>query len=389
MPAISIQRLEKVYGGSVVALHRIDLQVRDGEFLVILGPSGCGKTTTLRCVAGLEQPSGGTIYIGDRCVYSAASGIDLQPRERNIGMIFQSYALYPHMTVFDNVAFGLKVRHVPKEEIKKRVTEALGMVELTGFENRRPNRLSGGQQQRVAVARTIAAGPDVLLFDEPLSNLDPELRVSVRGHLKKVHRRIGATSLFVTHDQQEAMVLADRMAVMDGGVIAQTDHPQQVYSFPATPFVAEFTGNPKTNLIAGEVYVGDERALLVPERDPYCFIPLTEDSRAFRGRRVIFHVRPEDLEIISHPTENEGSLPIMAIMQEGAQVLVHLRFGDGSDQLIARGSFSDFAAIRRDSRVGLRFRRGNIFDPDTGRLASSFGFGGQPAAHRQYRYPSE
>ena len=380
MPSIEIRNLTKIYGAAVSALKGIDLSVADGEFLVILGPSGCGKTTTLRCVAGLEQPASGSIHFGERCVYSESDGIDLPPRERNVGMIFQNYALYPHMTVFDNVAFGLKVRKLSKPEITRRVQEALSVVELTGFEKRRPKQLSGGQQQRVAVARTIAADPDILLFDEPLSNLDPELRVSVRTQLRKVHDRIGATSLFVTHDQQEAMILADRMAVMDRGSIVQIDHPQRIYSFPATPYVAEFTGNPKTNLIKGEVHVTEGRALLVPERDPYCFIPLPESALQHRGRQVIFHVRPEDLEIVRQPTEDEGSLPVIAVMQEGAQTYVHLRYGDGTAQLIAKGSPTDFREIARGSRVGLRFRRGNIFDPETEQLADSFGYDGQLAA---------
>jgi multiple sugar transport system ATP-binding protein len=288
-------------------------------------------------------------------------------------MIFQSYALYPHMTVFQNVAFGLKVRRVEREEMNARVREALEVVELTGFENRRPKQLSGGQQQRVAVARTIAANPEILLYDEPLSNLDPELRVSVRAHLKQIHRRIGATSLFVTHDQQEAMILADRMAVMDRGVIAQIGHPQHIYTYPATAFVAEFTGDPKTNLIRGEVHVAEGRPLLVPERDPYCFIPLGKEALDMRGREVIFHVRPEDLELTATPTEDEGSLAVMAVMQEGARTYAHLRFGEGSGQLIARDGAGGFPGVSRGTRVGLRFRRGNIFDPETGQLAASFG----------------
>lgn len=380
MPAITITGLRKVFDGKVLALDDVDLEVGDGEFLVILGPSGCGKTTTLRSVAGLEQPDSGTIQIGEEIVFSAARGIDLPPRERNVGMIFQSYALYPHMTVFQNVAFGLRVRRFEKAEIERRVAEALSVVDLTGFERRKPRQLSGGQQQRVAVARTIAANPEVLLFDEPLSNLDPELRVSVRNHLKIVHRRLGATSLFVTHDQHEAMVLADRIAVMDRGAIVQIDRPQMVYNRPLTPFIAEFTGNPKTNLIRGEVHVADGRSLLVPEVDPYCFIPIDKELAGRRGQEVIFHVRPEDLEIVKSPSDDEGKLSVLAVMQEGAQALVHLRFGDGLDQLIAKGSPQQFAGVKRGDHVGLRFRRGNIFDPATDRISESFGY--QLAARR-------
>ncbi len=373
MPAIRIEQLKKSYG-EVAALKGIDLEVAEGEFLVILGPSGCGKTTTLRCIAGLEEPSEGFVYLGDECVFSRSSGIDVPPRERHVGMIFQNFALYPHMNVFQNVAFGLKVRHIDKVEIEARVTEALKIVELTGFEKRLPKHLSGGQQQRVAVARTIAANPKVLLYDEPLSNLDPELRVSLRAHLREVHDRLGATSVYVTHDQQEAMVLADRIAVMDDGIIAQIGDPQGIYHYPQTTFVAEFTGNPKTNLIKGEVHSSVDRTLLIPEADPYCFVPIGEEFRPFAGKDVVFHVRPEDLELVPAPSEEEGKLPVLAIMPEGPYVYVHLRFGEGSGQLIARGRANDLGQIRRGDPVGLRFRRGNLFDVYTGQIETSFGF---------------
>jgi len=385
MPEVLFDRVEKRFN-EVIAVRDLTLDVPDGEFLVILGPTGCGKTTMLRCVAGLERPSGGKIRIGDRYVFSGPAGIDLPPRDRDIGMVFQHYALYPHMTVYQNIAFGLKMRGLSRGEVARRAGEALEIVELTGFENRRPRSLSGGQQQRVALARTIAARPRVLLFDEPLSSLDPELRSSVRDHLKKVHAAVGATSLYVTHDQSEAMILADRVAVMKDGGLLQIGDARDIYSFPRTVAVAEFTANPRTNLLKGEVHRAAHGLLLVPEADPYCFVPLPEECAPYAGRVVTVHVRPEDLEIVPHPGEEMGRLTLLALMPEGATLFVHLRFGERSGQLLARAPFGELRPLTRGQRVGLRFRRGNIFSVETERLAGSFGFG-EDSPRREAQLP--
>jgi multiple sugar transport system ATP-binding protein len=373
MSGIEIRSVGKWFG-TVPALGDIDLHVAPGEFMVLLGPSGCGKTTLLRCIAGVEQPTSGEVYLDGRQVFSREERIEVPPKDRDTGIVFQSYALYPHMTVFQNVSFGLRVRKFQKERIRRRVREALKLVELEGFEDRYPRHLSGGQQQRVAVARTIVAHPSFLLFDEPLANLDPMLRVSLRAHLKRLHRQMGSTSLYVTHDQGEAMVLADRIAVMQQGSIEQIGTPHEVYHFPATVAVADFTGNPKTNLIQGEIHDTGERILLVPDSDPYCFIALSEECRAFAGEEVVLHTRPEDVDIRTELSEDEGRVPVIVVMHEGAHTLVHMYLGEDTRQIIARYGQEQRPEVQRGQEVQLRFRRGNIYDPATGQLRGSFGY---------------
>lgn len=246
MANIQFKDIRKSYG-DVAVVHGISLDIRDGEFIVIVGPSGCGKSTLLRMVAGLEQITSGELIIGERVVNN------LEPKDRDCAMVFQNYALYPHMTVFDNMAYGLKIRGVPKDEIERRVNEAAKMLELGGLLARRPRQLSGGQRQRVAMGRAIVREPSVFLFDEPLSNLDAKLRVQTRLQIQKLHRRLKTTSLYVTHDQVEAMTLAHRMIVMNAGRAEQVGTPQEVYDDPETMFVANFIGSPPMNLVHGRV----------------------------------------------------------------------------------------------------------------------------------------
>ncbi|NUO87152.1 MAG: sn-glycerol-3-phosphate import ATP-binding protein UgpC [Cupriavidus sp.] len=243
MAKLSLRNVQKTYAGGAQVVHGIDMEIADGEFIVIVGPSGCGKSTLLRMVAGLETITGGEIHIGDKVVNQ------LEPAERDIAMVFQNYALYPHMSVYDNMAYGLKIRGMAKAEIAQRVNHAAGILELAPLLERKPRQLSGGQRQRVAMGRAIVREPAVFLFDEPLSNLDAKLRVQMRLELKELHRRLGTTSLYVTHDQVEAMTLADRMMVLNAGRVEQIGTPLEVYARPASTFVAGFIGSPPMNLI--------------------------------------------------------------------------------------------------------------------------------------------
>ena len=298
MAAITLSHLLKTYGAGAKAntvIHDLSASIADGEFVVIVGPSGCGKSTLLRMVAGLEDISGGTISIGERVVN------DLEPAERDIAMVFQNYALYPHMSVFDNMAYGLKIAKRPLEEIKARVDKAAGILELSHLLQRKPRELSGGQRQRVAMGRAIVRQPQVFLFDEPLSNLDAKLRAQTRLEIQKLHRELGITSLFVTHDQVEAMTLAQRMIVMNGGHMEQFGTPEEVYNRPASTFVASFIGSPPMNLLK--------------------HAPGTPDGQ-------ILGIRPEHLDIT--PTAQAGGWTLIADTVEllGAERLVHARLGD-------------------------------------------------------------
>lgn len=300
MAAISFKNIVKRYGaGKVVnqVIHDVSAEILDGEFVVIVGPSGCGKSTLLRMVAGLEEISDGTISIGGRVVN------DLEPAERDIAMVFQNYALYPHMSVFDNMAYGLKIAKVPKDEIRSRVEKAAGILELMPYLDRKPRALSGGQRQRVAMGRAIVRQPQVFLFDEPLSNLDAKLRAQTRLEIQKLHRELGITSLFVTHDQVEAMTLAQRMIVMHGGVMEQFGTPQEVYNKPATTFVASFIGSPPMNLLK--------------------HVPGMQAG-------TIFGVRPEHIDV----GQGDWQLVVEAVELLGAERLLYCRLGQ--DTLIVR-----------------------------------------------------
>ena len=308
MASIEFSEVRKTYGTNQV-VHGISLKVDDGEFVVLVGPSGCGKSTLLRMVAGLEEITSGTIRIGDRVVN------DLEPKDRDCAMVFQNYALYPHMSVYDNMAYGLKIRKFPKEDIDKRVHAAAAILELEGFLKRKPRELSGGQRQRVAMGRAIVREPAVFLFDEPLSNLDAKLRVQTRLEIQKLHRRLSTTSLYVTHDQVEAMTLAQRMIVMNAGRAEQVGTPDDVYSRPATTFVASFIGSPPMNLFEGRL---EPDGLSFAARDGVkVVLPMSMGSLA--GRELILGVRPEHLLL------DGGNLPMQVETVEmlGAEHLIH------------------------------------------------------------------
>ncbi|WP_243026806.1 ABC transporter ATP-binding protein [Thermus albus] len=285
-------RLEHVWKrfGKVVAVKDFNLETEDGEFVVFVGPSGCGKTTTLRMIAGLEEVSEGRIYIGDRLVN------DVPPKDRDIAMVFQNYALYPHMNVYENMAFGLRLRRYPKEEIDRRVKEAARILKIEHLLNRKPRELSGGQRQRVAMGRAIVREPKVFLMDEPLSNLDAKLRVEMRAEIAKLQRRLGVTTIYVTHDQVEAMTLGQRIVVMKDGEIQQVDTPLNLYDFPANRFVAGFIGSPSMNFIRAGVEVQGERVYLVAPGFRVRANPvLAQALRPYGGKEVWMGIRPEHL----------------------------------------------------------------------------------------------
>jgi multiple sugar transport system ATP-binding protein len=289
MATVSLKNLQKRYG-SVSVVHGIDLEIADREFVALVGPSGCGKSTTLRMIAGLEEISGGDIRIGERVVN------DLPPRSRNISMVFQSYALYPHMTVKENMGFSLKIAGRPQDEIEKRVAEAAQILSLGELLERRPSQLSGGQRQRVAMGRAIVRNPDVFLFDEPLSNLDAKLRTQMRTEIKKLHARVQSTVIYVTHDQVEAMTLSDRIVIMRDGYIEQVGTPDEVFKRPATRFVAGFIGSPPMNLVEatvddGQIRFGFGASLPVPRQFK---------QAVSAGQKVVFGLRPDDIYPSGH-----------------------------------------------------------------------------------------
>ena len=309
MAEVQLKEVDKVYDGDVHAVQDLSLEVSDGEFLVLVGPSGCGKTTALRMVAGLETITDGTISIGERVVN------DLTPKERDIAMVFQNYALYPHLSVADNIAFGLRIRKTPKRVVDERVAWAGRLLDLTPYLARKPKELSGGQRQRVAMGRAIVREPQVFLMDEPLSNLDAKLRVQMRAEIAKLQHKLGTTTIYVTHDQVEAMTMGDRVAVMSMGVLQQIDRPQQLYDEPANLFVASFIGTPPMNLFRGKVRIEDDDVFVDVGTTA---LPVRCDAiRALDGRAVVVGMRAEDL----HPAAARPELPTLDATVELVEAL--------------------------------------------------------------------
>jgi multiple sugar transport system ATP-binding protein len=322
---VTLQDVGKVYADGTRAVTGLNLQIADGEFLVLVGPSGCGKTTALRMVAGLEDISEGEVRIGDRVVNRVPS------RDRDVAMVFQSYALYPHLTVRDNIGFGLQLRKLPKDEINRRVTEAARVLGLEDHLGRKPRNLSGGQRQRVAMGRAIVREPQAFLMDEPLSNLDAKLRVQMRAEIARIQRRLGVTTIYVTHDQVEAMTLGDRVAVMRKGLLQQVDHPQVLYDHPLNLFVAGFIGSPAMNLLGGRVeesdgaivfVLGSQRITAPPE-----LLARRPALRSYVGREVVVGIRPEDIEdaalVRGAAAGNRLTSTVDLVESMGSEVLVH------------------------------------------------------------------
>jgi multiple sugar transport system ATP-binding protein len=355
MARVTLEGVRKIYeekGAAQVAVHGIDLAIDDGEFVVLVGPSGCGKSTTLRMVAGLESVSSGTIRIGDRVVN------DVPARDRDIAMVFQNYALYPHMTVYENLAFALRLRKQPHDVIESRVRTAAGMLGIEALLARKPRQLSGGQRQRVAVGRAIVRQPQVFLFDEPLSNLDAKLRVQMRRDLAALRRRLGTTTIYVTHDQVEAMTLGDRIVVMKDGVVQQLGAPLEIYRRPANTFVAQFLGSPPMNQVAGRLVRRDGGWFEAGDgfRLPVAFAPPTED------RPVVLGIRPEDIRPAAEPGGFEAI--VAEIEPLGHEVLVTVEAGGVS--LILRGDAGLPVSLGRPLRCGVDSAAMHWFDPATG-----------------------
>ncbi len=363
MASVTYDHVWKKFG-DFTALNDLNIQVEDKEFLVLVGPSGCGKTTALRCLAGLEEVSGGKVLIGNNPVN------DVAPKDRDIAMVFQSYALYPHMTVFDNMAFGLKLRKVPKNEIKTRVEDAAKILGIEQLLKRKPRELSGGQRQRVAVGRAIVREPKVFLFDEPLSNLDAKLRVQTRAEISKLHQRLQTTFIYVTHDQTEAMTMASRIAVMNKGVLQQLDTPQNLYDRPANLFVAGFIGSPAMNFFPAHlrkegsslcVDLGSA-VLNVPEDRTATYMPYVD-------REVIFGIRPENIHnplfvpAGIHAEPVEAKVDVTELM--GNEILLYLVTGD--NQFVARVDPRTRFTMGEKVQVVFNMDNFHLFDPATDR----------------------
>ena len=359
MAEVSLRHVSKHYGQDPV-IHGISVDIADGEFVVIVGPSGCGKSTLLRMVAGLETITGGEIILGGRVVNS------LEPKERDIAMVFQNYALYPHMTVFDNMAYGLKIAGRPRAEIRERVGRIADMLELTPLLERRPRQLSGGQRQRVAMGRAIVRDPAVFLFDEPLSNLDAQLRVQMRLEIQQLHRQLKVTSLYVTHDQVEAMTLADRLIVMNQGIAEQIGEPMALYQRPATTFVGRFIGSPAMNLLSARIAADGQHVLLPNEEAlPLNAAPGGTIERMEPDRPVTLGIRPEHIRP-AQASQWAVHLRVDLIERLGADTLLHGHFGNDATALTLR--LPGVHTVQRGENLPVTVAPGHlhVFDADTG-----------------------
>lgn len=361
MASVTYDHVTKKFG-DVIAVNDLTIHIEHGEFLVFVGPSGCGKTTALRLLAGLEEPTSGNIYIGDRLVN------DVPPKDRDIAMVFQSYALYPHMTVYENMAFGLKLRKVPKKEIDRRVREAARILGIEDLLNRKPKQLSGGQRQRVAVGRAIVRDPAVFLMDEPLSNLDAKLRVQARAELSKLHQRLGTTFIYVTHDQVEAMTMGTRIAVLNAGVLQQVDTPQNLYNYPANVFVAGFIGSPAMNFFNAKLVEQDGK-VCIDTGDFLLVIPENRQAtyRPHLGKDIIFGIRPEDVHDpdfappLTNPAYVEARVAVTELM--GNEVITYL--DTEHFEFLGRFDPRTKARVGATMRVVLDMDRMHVFDRQT------------------------
>ena len=362
MANVLLENLEKIYPGGITAVQDLNLSIEDKEFIVLVGPSGCGKSTTLRMIAGLENISAGTVHIGNRLVNS------IPPKDRDIAMVFQNYALYPHMSVYANMAFGLKLRNFPKDEIHRRVMEASEILGISSLLERRPKALSGGQRQRVAVGRAIVRKPEVFLFDEPLSNLDAKLRVQMRTEISKLHIRLQTTMIYVTHDQVEAMTMGDRIVVMKDSIIQQVADPLHIYEKPDNKFVAGFIGNPPMNFIEG---------MIIKEKNQYYFkeetfsVKITEIMKpyveSYVNKKVDMGIRPENIHdklfLAEAPPENTIKSTVEVVEPMGSEIYLYLTTGHHS--FVARVDPHQPADVHQNLEVVFDMSKVHFFEGET------------------------
>ena len=355
MARVMLKDISKVYPGGFEAVHDVNIDIKDKEFIVLVGPSGCGKSTTLRMVAGLEEISGGELYIDDKLVN------DVAPKDRDIAMVFQNYALYPHMTVYDNMAFGLKIRKLPKAEIDQRVREAARILHIEEQLNKKPKALSGGQRQRVAMGRAIVRKPKVFLFDEPLSNLDAKLRIAMRAEIARLHSKLQTTIIYVTHDQVEAMTLGDRIVVLKDGFIQQIDTPLNLYDKPVNKFVAGFIGSPAMNFMSVDIKSSGGKVVAVHGND---VIEPTAEQQAklkpYIDDKVTFGVRPEDL-VIGGKSSVKIKTKVDVVEPLGSETLLYVSTNDGS-QLIAGIDAHHIFKVGQDVELGIVTEKCHFFE---------------------------
>ena len=364
MASLSLQHINKTYPNGFEAVKDFNLEIEDKEFIIFVGPSGCGKSTTLRMIAGLEEITSGTLKIGDKVMN------DVEPKDRDIAMVFQNYALYPHMTVYDNMAFGLKLRKVPKAEIDKAVREAARILDLEKLLDRKPKALSGGQRQRVAMGRAIVRNPKVFLMDEPLSNLDAKLRVQMRIEISKIHQRLGATIIYVTHDQTEAMTLGTRIVVMKDGVVQQVDTPQNLYQKPGNLFVAGFMGSPQMNFLDAQIKEKGSDIVAVIGSDelviPAAKAKALKDG-GYVGKTVVMGIRPEDIHDSQMFIEASPSVPMTSTVKVyellGAEVFLY--FDVNGTQITARVDPGTKAKTGDPVKFDFNMEKTHFFDKDT------------------------
>lgn len=360
MSTIQLLNIDKYYGENHV-LKNLNLTINDGEFMTLLGPSGCGKTTTLRIIAGLEKPQGGLMSIGDREIINANERFYEEPGKRNLNLVFQSYALWPHMTVFENVAFGLDVAKETKDNIKKRVTKVLKQMRIDEFAERYPSELSGGQQQRVAIARAIVTEPQVLLLDEPLSNLDAKLRVEMRSELKRLHHEMGTTIVYVTHDQTEALTMSSRIAVFFNGILDQVDTPMEIYQNPSSLRVADFIGNPKINFFdATAVHANNSFSVQSELGTLICSLDQLVADAPKGEFKAVLGIRPEIVSIKKKKADGLISAKIVSVMPAGSETLIYVTVG--SQTLLVKQNGLRHYDVDQDVYLTLDPAKINVFD---------------------------